>query len=225
MTAYYGDFYPDHSDGHLESVDGAQAGQEAGWGAIGVWAWGLSRILDQLEQNEYIDAARVIALGHSRLGKAALWAGAQDARFAAVISNNSGAMGAAISRRRFGETVKLITAFYPHWFSESFIGYADREDELPVDQHQLLGLIAPRPVYVASASTDLWADPRGEFTAAAKVAELYRLYGMQTDSFAEMPAPGEAIRGPVSYHLREGGHDMLPFDWAHFMDFADALDQ
>ena len=223
VTAYYGDFYADHRDGNLAGIYKQLEipGQQSAWGAVGVWAWGLSRILDYLETDERVDASRIVALGHSRLGKAALWAGAQDQRFFAVISNNSGAVGAAISRRRFGETVKLITAFYPHWFTESFEDYAGLEDSLPVDQHQLIALIAPRPVYVASASKDHWADPRGEFLATAEAARVYQLYGIDTDEFVESPSPGGAISGSVSYHLREGGHDMVAFGWAHFLDFLD----
>jgi len=163
----------------------------------------------------------VIAIGHSRLGKAALWAAAQDSRFAAAIANNSGAVGAALSRRQFGETVKTITAIFPHWFSPKLKDFAEREDQLPVDQHQLIALMAPRPVYIASASEDRWADPRGEFLATAEASRVYALFGIDTDAFSQMPEPNEAISGPVSYHLRKGKHDILAFDWQHYLDFAD----
>jgi len=227
VTAYYGDFYPDHGDGLANSVHGLFSsdansdGSVAQWGAIGAWSWGMSRMLDYLEQDEGIDASRVIAIGHSRLGKASLWAAAQDQRFAAAISNNSGAVGAALSRRQFGETVKIITAMFPHWFASDFKNYAGQEDKLPVDQHQLIALLAPRPVYVASASEDHWADPRGEFLATSAAAEVYRLYGMATDKFSTMPAAGEALAGPISYHLRAGKHDLRGFDWSHYLNFAD----
>ncbi|MCP4044992.1 MAG: acetylxylan esterase [Gammaproteobacteria bacterium] len=223
VTAYYGDFYPDHRDGLVNSVHGLfnHDADVAEWGAIGAWSWGMSRMLDYLEQDEGIDASRVIAIGHSRLGKASLWAAAQDQRFAAAISNNSGAVGAALSRRQFGETVKIITAMFPHWFTTYFENYAGQEDELPVDQHQLIALLAPRPVYVASASKDHWADPRGEFLAAGAATQVYRLFGMDTNKFLAMPAAGEALTGPVSYHLRDGKHDLLDFDWRHYLNFAD----
>jgi len=223
VTAYYGDFYPDHRGGLANSVHGLfiYDANVAEWGAIGAWSWGMSRILDYLEQDEGIDASRVVAIGHSRLGKAALWAAAQDQRFAAAISNNSGAVGAALSRRQFGETVKIITAMFPHWFTTEFKNYAEQEDTLPIDQHQLIALLAPRPVYVASASKDHWADPRGEFLAASAAVEVYRLFGMGTNKFSAMPAAGEALTGPVSYHLRAGKHDLLDFDWRHYLSFAD----
>lgn len=227
VTAYYGDFYPDHRDGQADSILGLfgsdvnSHSSAARWGAIGAWSWGMSRMLDYLEQDEGIDAARVVAIGHSRLGKASLWAAAQDQRFAAAISNNSGAVGAALSRRQFGETVKIITAMFPHWFTDQFKQYADREAELPVDQHQLLALLAPRPVYVASASEDHWADPRGEFLAARAAAEVYSLFDAPTSKLSTMPTAGEALYGPISYHLRAGKHDMLDFDWRHYLNFAD----
>ncbi len=223
VTAYYGDFYPDHMDGQDNSVHSLFEHDTniAGWGAIGAWSWGMSRMLDYLEQDEGINASQVIAFGHSRLGKAALWASAQDQRFAAAISNNSGAVGAALSRRQFGETVKIITAMFPYWFTSEFENYSEQEDKLPVDQHQLIALLAPRPVYVASASKDLWADPRGEFLATKAAASVYGLFGMTTKQFSTMPAAGEAVTGPISYHLRAGKHDLLDFDWRHYLNFAD----
>lgn len=223
VTAYYGDFYPDHRSGRADSVHQLFAGNASvsEWGAIGAWAWGMSRILDYLVQDEGIDASKVVALGHSRLGKASLWAAAQDQRFAAAISNNSGAVGAALSRRQFGETVRIITAMFPHWFTPEFEKYSGQEDTLPVDQHQLIALLAPRPVYVASASEDLWADPRGEFLATSAAAKVYHLFGIATSEFSVMPAAGNAIAGPVAYHLRSGKHDLLEFDWRHYLDFAD----
>lgn len=223
VAAYYGDIYPDHRAGRANSIHTLFADEvgSAQWGAIGAWAWGMSRMLDFIEQDQWIDASRVVAVGHSRLGKASLWAAAQDQRFAAAISNNSGAVGAALSRRQFGETVKLITAMFPHWFTAAFKNYAEKEAALPVDQHQLVALLAPRPVYVASASEDAWADPRGEFLAAAAASPAYHLYGMTTNQFAQMPAAGQVLLGPISYHLRAGKHDMVEFDWLHFLDFAD----
>ena len=223
VTAYYGDFYPDHIDGKAASIQTLFAPSEgtSEWGAVGAWSWGMSRMLDYLAEDINIDATKVIAIGHSRLGKAALWAAAQDARFAAAISNNSGAVGAALSRRQFGETVKIITALFPHWFTPKLNDYRDQVDRLPVDQHQLVALLAPRPVYVASASEDLWADPKGEFLSASQAEAAYRLFDKDANNLLTMPAAGEGIAGPISYHLRPGKHDLLEFDWQRYLAFAD----
>ena len=224
-TAYYGDLEPDHPEGWKSGIrsvlDPPTSQKSDGWQAIGVWAWGMSRMLDYLETDDLVDAKRAISLGHSRQGKAALWAGAQDSRFAAVISNESGEGGAALSKRIFGETIEVLNKSFPHWFCRQYRTYNNRPEALPIDQHDLLALIAPRPLYVASAQGDQWADPKGEFLGARKADPVYKLYGKKgigTDTWPPIHKPvGETVR----YHVRAGEHDVKRYDWEQFIEFAD----
>ncbi len=215
------DIEPDVADGSRRIIGDHRA--DDGWGALGGWAWGLSRLLDVLIQQPGIDGSRVAVIGHSRMGKAALWAGAQDDRFALVVSNESGCGGAALSRRDVGESVEAITSRFPHWFSPGFTAYAGREHELAVDQHFLLAAIAPRPLYVASAADDLWSDPEGEWLGTVASGPAYRLLGAGGfDAGTPMPAVGEsAVSGRVGYHIRPGEHAITADDWQRYLDFAD----
>ena len=192
------------------------------WGVLAAVAWGGSRALDYLGTDDDVDQTRVAVMGHSKMGKATLWTAAQDERFAMAISAQSGCAGAALWRRRSGETLKKMVTRFPYSLCRNAWKFVEQEDDLPVDQHMLLALMAPRPVYVASGIEDTWADPRGEYASAYHATEVYRLLGKKGLSSGKLPALGEAINdGHVGYHIREGGHSVELYDWQRFMDFAD----
>jgi len=192
------------------------------WGCLTVVAWGASRALDYLETDEHVDAKRVSLMGHSKMGKATLWTAAQDQRFALAISAQSGCAGAALWRRKSGETLQKMCERFPYWLCRNAWKFIGQEDDLPVDQHMLLALIAPRPVYVASGIEDTWADPRGEYASAYHASEVYRLLGKKGLTSPKLPELGKAILdSDVGYHVREGGHSVEDYDWERFIDFCD----
>lgn len=221
---------PDHRDryrkGAIELFEGTTEGPRPAnaWGAVAAWSWGASRALDYLQTDKRVDGRKVAVVGHSRGGKAALWAAAEDQRFAMAISNNSGEGGASLARRNFGETIEKVNEGFPHWFAENYKAYAGREEALPVDQHMLMSLIAPRPLYVTSAENDLWSDPKGEFLSLAHASPVYGLWqqpAMKPEAMPELDEP--VIVGTRGYHIRSGSHGLTTYDWERFADFADRV--
>ena len=225
-TLYDGDVEPDFAGGEAYGFRSLPALKEARtpaaerWGGLAVWAWGLSRALDYLKTDVRVDGSRVAVIGHSRLGKAALWAGATDQRFAMVISNESGKGGAALMKRNFGETVDHLNTRFPYWFNGAFKKYSNAESDMPFDSHFLLALIAPRPLYVASAAGDYTLDAKGEYTATRLATPVYRLFGSKETLDAGMPSLESSVEGPVGYHIRPGKHDMTTYDWDQYLKFA-----
>jgi hypothetical protein len=226
-TVYYGDIDPDFQGGlpygvrslYLKSGQTEPAPDE--WGAIGAWAWGLSRAMDYLETDKGVDAKRVAVVGISRLGKTVLWAGAHDERFAMVIASCSGEGGAALSRRNYGETIKHLTepTRFPYQFCANYGKYVDHVDQFPVDSHMLVALIAPRPLLLQTGDTDGWSDPKGEFLAAVAAEPVFQLLGKQGLGTEQMPAAGQPIFHTLGYVMHSGGHGTIPSDWNLFLEF------
>lgn len=226
-TMYYGDIEPDLPTGLAHSVrksflkPGQTTPAADEWGAIGAWAWGMSRALDYLETDKAVDAKRVAIVGISRLGKTVMWAGAADPRFAMVIASCSGEGGAAVSRRTYGETVKHLGARYGYWFDATYASYGDRVDQMPVDANLLVALIAPRPLLLQTGDTDYWSDPKGEFIAAVSAGPVYRLLGKEDlgVTLEQMPKAGAPILHTLGYAMHAGGHGTIPSDWELFLKF------
>jgi len=221
------DLDPDNFDNFKDGIHGLldkNPRPDDAWGTIAAWAWGASRCMDYLVTDKNIAPEKVAVVGHSRGGKTALWAGAEDTRFAMVVSNESGAGGAALARRRFGETVDRLNNAFPHWFCTNYKKYSNNENSLPVDMHMLLALIAPRALYIDCADEDLWGDPRGSYLSLYNAVPVFRLLGKNSDITESMPPLNkQVISGMVAFHIREGAHNMLLKDWNWFLDFADVV--
>jgi hypothetical protein len=219
------DLAPDNKNLYMNGVlqlYPEQLEADNGMRAIGAWAWGASRVMDYFEKDKLIDRKKVVLVGHSRGGKASLWAAAQDNRFAICVTNCSGNTGAALARRQFGERIAAINAAFPHWFNNNYKTFNNKEHLLPVDQHMLISLIAPRPVYATNASQDLWADPTGTFLSLKNAEPVFQLYGLKS-ALPNAP-PGvdnPVIQSAIAYHNRTGEHNLTLYDWKSFIKFAD----
>jgi hypothetical protein len=221
------DLDPDNFDNFKNGIHGILDNgirPDDAWGTLAAWAWGASRCMDYLVSDKDVAKNKVAVVGHSRGGKTALWAGAEDQRFAMVVGNESGAGGAAIARRRLGETVARLNTAFPHWFCTNYKKYSDKEDALPVDTHELLALIAPRALYIDCASDDLWGDPKGCYLALYNSLPVFRLFGINSELPEGVPPlDKQIISGKVAFHIRSGEHNLKLQDWNLFMDFADKV--
>jgi hypothetical protein len=228
-TVYYQQIDPDFKGGMEQGIGIRALLFKAGqtepaaddWGAIGAWAYGLSRAMDYLEKDNDVDSRRVAVMGHSRLGKTALWTGAIDTRFAMVLASCSGEGGASLARRNYGETTRNLVDKFPYWFCRNFQKYADHSDQLPIDAHELIALSAPRPVYITSAEQDLEADPQGMFLACVAAGPVYKLLGAQDLGADRMPGLNQPVMHTLGFHYRTGKHEVTAYDWDQFLKFAD----
>lgn len=227
-SVYYGDIEPDSKDGIRYGIrsaylkPGATQVEPNEWGAISAWSWGLSRVMDYLETDKSVNSRQVALHGASRLGKTVLWTGARDPRFAMVIASISGESGAALSRRNFGETVGHMTdtSRYFYQFAPRYHDYSGKVNEMPMDSHMLIALIAPRPLLLQTGSTDHWSDPKGEYLAAQAAQPVYDLFGLKGVGTGPFPAPkGDTKLNTLGYYMHEGGHKVLPEDHEIFIRF------
>lgn len=224
----YNDIEPDFIGGYPYSVrtlfakPGEMEQERApdAWGAIGAWAWGLSRAMDYLETDKTVNAKQVALVGQSRLGKTVLWAGAQDSRFAMVIDSCSGKAGASLLRHDYGETIKNLVLHWPYQFSPNFKNYIGGPDKLPVDSHELIALIAPRPVFLSTGSLDQWSDPRGTFLAAVAAGPVFNLLGAEGLDADKFPPLDNPIMHTVGFDCHKEGHEITKADWDRFLEFA-----
>jgi hypothetical protein len=231
-TVYYGDIFPDKpdfNDGVYPRFHAPTPGQkspgDAACGAIAMWAWGVHRMIDYLVTQPELDSARIAVTGHSRLGKTALLAAAFDDRVALAIPHQAGCGGTGPSRSKNpkAESVKRINTSFPHWFDDHFKKFNDDVDRLPFDQNCLLALCAPRPVLYTNGVEDQWANPGGQLEMMVSASAVYKLYGKDGLSAAELPPLGTRVGGTLSFYYRAGPHVSDPDYWKVFLDFADGF--
>lgn len=222
-TIFPSEFAPDSREDGMAALETLAEGLGADkprWGAIAAWAWGFSLMVDALENDAAVAPANYITWGHSRYGKSALLAAAFDDRIDGVIAHQSGTGGASLNRQKAGESIKAITDSYPHWFTDRYAAYAGREEEMPVDQHHLLALIAPRPVLLGNARRDVWSDPNGAFRAALGADPVYELYG--SGGLDQQRLDVWLPQADIAFWIRPGTHGVVKEDWPAFLEFLDA---
>jgi hypothetical protein len=228
-TFNYTDVEPDaagalqHSVRQLYLAPGQSEPATDEWGAIGAWAWGISRVVDHLETDKQVDAKRIAITGVSRLGKTVMWAGARDPRIALVIASCSGEGGAALSRRNYGESIAHLMApsRYFYWFAGNYKKWAEDPSRAPMDAHMLVALVAPRPLLLQTGNADKWSDPKGEFLAAVAATPVYELLGKQGIAGPELPPPGKLAGETLALYMHDGGHGLVASDWDVYLDFMD----
>ena len=207
-------------DAELRRLSSGYVDDDTRWGTVAGWAWLYSRLIDALEDDERFDKDGMIVWGHSRYGKAALAAAAFDERIDGVIAHQSGTGGASLNVDKPGESVAQMMENYPHWFSKTYASFAGREEELPIDQHQLLALIAPRPILLGNARRDVWSDPSGAFLAAKESGPVWALYGAQ--GLAQERLDRWHPDGDIAFWIRPGTHGVVKEDWPAFLEFLQA---
>lgn len=223
---FNGDVDPDSFDNFQNGIHGVldKTRNNESWGTIAAWAWGASRCMDYLVTDRSIISNKIALIGHSRGAKTALWAGANDQRFAMICCNEAGCGGSALAHRRFGETITTITKSFPHWFCSNYKQYGGHENEMPFDMHELMALIAPRPLYITAASDDLWGDPKGQYLSLYYAQPVYQLYDKKINLSESMPPLNIPVRSKqLAYFIRSGLHDLTLKDWNFFMDQADLV--
>jgi hypothetical protein len=224
VAFYNGDLAPDTPDftrGVFPHFQAANATKETSWGNVAAWAWGFHRVLDYLVTDKTIDKNRIALFGHSRMGKAAMFAAAMDERAALVFPHQAGMGGTSPNRGTVGESVKAINDRFPHWFNDTFPLFSDNPARLPFDQHCLVALMAPRPVLFSNAVEDTWANPAGQFEMLQVASKVYQFLGVEGLQATQMPEPGTIVKSRLGFFYRNGKHSTMAEDWQAFLEFAD----